>query len=322
MPLSAGFLTSERFYYIKLTTGGRCCVANTLFGRHFSFLHENVGDIDTAECIIPEDRHLFEKVISQCCTNPLVKRSATLRMQKQDKSAFSTEWEFSASVDDNGDFNGVEAIGLPQQTVAMPGTQNFDTQLQSLKLLSDCSTDGILLLGRNYRILAYNKPAERQSAELYNREYERGDDFRGYIRPEAEQHFHRQFDGALRGNTTEEIFELVKDQEKLFLKVQMTPVYNDNNDVTAVAIVTKDFTTVQNLNNRINEITAMQSHQARRPVANMLSLVSLIENDNLTAEQREYLHLLKISIAQLEEEIHGIVKKQEIADIFLNCAWQ
>jgi len=308
MPLSIDLLSSEKFYYIKLYNNGCCRITNTLFNRQFLFLQNNIDDVNISACIHPDDRQLFEKAVSQCFRDQTLKKYVSVRMFRQDGSNLQAEWELSAGLDENGDFDGIEGIGFAQ-TGTLPDRQNFDIQLQSLKLLSDSSTDGILLLGRNYKILAYNKPAEKQSAELYEKEYQRGDDFRKYIRPEAEQHFHRQFDGALRGNTTEEVFELEKNDEKLFLKVQMTPICNDNNDVTAVAIVTKDFTLVQNLNNRINEITAMQSHQVRRPVANMLSLVSLIDSNNLTTEQKEYLHLLKISIAQLEDEIQCIVKK-------------
>jgi len=79
--------------------------------------------------------------------------------------------------------------------------------------------------------------------------------------------------------------------------------------VFAITVITKDVTDMQVLSARLNEVTAMQNHQVRRPVANMLSLVALLDNGNLTEEQAEYLQLLKISISQLEEEIQNIVKK-------------
>jgi len=193
----------------------------------------------------------------------------------------------------------------------MPASNDLLTidKLYYVKLLSDSSTDGILLLGRNYRILAYNNTAEKLSIEIYKKQYHHGEDFRFYINPAAEAHFHRQFNNALGGKVTEEVFDIDKAEGKNFLKVQMTPVYNDAGEVSAVAIVTKDITVLTNLNSRLNEIAAMQNHQVRRPVANMLSLVELMETDNLTTQQVEYLQLLKTSILQLEDEIHSIVKK-------------
>lgn len=182
-------------------------------------------------------------------------------------------------------------------------------KLYYVKLLSDSSTDGILLLGRNYRILAYNNTAEKLSIEIYKKQYHHGDDFRLYINPAAEMHFHRQFNSALCGNITEEVFDIDKAEGKIFLKVQMTPVYNDAGEVNAVAIVTKDITVLTNLNARLDEIAVIQNHQVRRPVANMLSLVELIESEKLTTQQAEYLQLLKTSILQLEDEIQKIVRK-------------
>lgn len=187
-------------------------------------------------------------------------------------------------------------------------------KLYYVKLLSDSSTDGILLLGRNYRILAFNNTAEKLSIEIYKKHYHHGDDFRYYINPAAEEHFHRQFNNALNGNITEEVFDIDKADGKNFLKVQMTPVYNDAGEVNAVAIVTKDITVLTNLNTQLEEIAAIQNHQVRRPVANMLSLVELLESDNLTTQQVEYLQLLKTSILQLEDEIHSIVKKTRNRD--------
>lgn len=182
-------------------------------------------------------------------------------------------------------------------------------RLRYIKLLSDSSADGILLLSKSYRILAYNNTAEKLSIEIYKKQYHHGDDFRYYINPAAEEYFHRQFNNALSGVITEEVFDIDKADGKTFLKVQMTPVYNDAGEVNAVIVISKDITVVTNLSRQINEIAAIQNHQVRRPVANMLSLVELLESDNLTGMQVEYLQLLKTSILQLEEEIQNIVKK-------------
>jgi len=308
MPVAADLLKSEKFYYVKLCPDGCYQLTNDLFNRQFSFLQKELFTLNSRDCVLADDYAVHQKALSYCLKNPLLKKSFTVRMLKPDANYVLTEWEFSACTNENGLVDGIEGVGFAHSGTVFDKL-GFEIQLQSLKLLSDSSSDGILLLGRNYKILAYNKPAEKLSVELHQKEYVRGDDFVKYIRPEAELHFHRQFDSALRGNITDEVFELEKDDERLFLKVQMTPVYDDTNGVSAVAVVTKDVTALQNLSSRLNEITAMQSHQVRRPVANMLSLVNLFDNNNLNNEQKEYLHLLKISIAQLEEEIQSIVKK-------------
>lgn len=55
----------------------------------------------------------------------------------------------------------------------------------------------------------------------------------------------------------------------------------------------------------------MQSHQVRRPVANVIGLIELLDETNLNAKNKELIELLKVSIDELELTITDIVKKAE-----------
>lgn len=266
-------------------------------------------DAGFTQSVFSADIGLYKETAAACLGCAGKGRSILLRMLKGDGSCCAVDWEFFARLDESGKIAGLSGIGF-ESTMAEFNFLSVEMQLRSLRLLSDNSSDGILLLNKEYKIVSCNKPAENLSLELYKRQYLAGDDFRDYVREEARVYFHRQFDKALKGVMTEEVFELNKKEGKrVILKVEMTPVYDENDDVVSgVAVITKDITLMQNLNKRLDDITAIQSHQIRRPVANMLSLVNLIENGDLTEEQKEYLRLLKISIHQLEEEIQSIVK--------------
>ena len=301
-------LKSDKFYYVKLCSCGTVIAVNDHFKNHFSFSLNNNAGISNQALVHPGDHSVHQQAITNCLAYPGTKSNATVRMLKDDGSYFLTDWEFSACFTSGGNLEGVEGIGFAYRDFAFDG-MSLQMQLQLLRSLSDNSSDGILLLDKNYTILAYNKPAENLSLKLYKRRYLAGDDFRSYVREEARDYFYVQFNKALNGIISEEIFELGKKEGvNVCLKVEMTPVHDNFNAVSGVAVITKDITLLQNLNNRLNEITAIQNHQIRRPVANMLSLVNLIENNELNCEQKEYLRLLKESIAQLEDEIQTIVK--------------
>ncbi len=308
MPAGIDLSRSVKFYYVKLCTCGSLITANDYFNKQFSF-SLNINDNRNSKAFIhPGDHAIHQQAIANCLTDPGKKANTTVRMLTEDGCYFLTEWEFSACLNSKGNIEGVEGLGIAYRDFTFDGL-SLQMQLQSLRSLSDSSSDGILLLDKNYTILAYNKPAENLSLELYKRQYLTGDDFRAYVRQEVQGDFNRQFNKALNGIISEEIFELgKKDGVKVCLKVQMTPVHDNEGIVSGVAIITKDITLLQNLNNRLNEITAIQSHQIRRPVANMISLVNLMDNGLLTGEQKEYLQLLRVSIAQLEDEIQTIVK--------------
>jgi len=310
--MSAGvdLSSSQKIFYAKLCIDGYFTETNELFYQKLSSLKKNILPVKATSIINTWDHPVFTNAISDCVKNKHQKTGVLLRMINEDGSNYLVDWEFSSCYNTKGDLCGIACTGFEAGANLYKGL-SVEMQLRVLKLMSDSASESILLLDRDFRILSYNQSANMLSLQLYNKQYTAGDDFRDYVKPEAQAYFYRQFKKAIEGNVSEEVFELPgRNGKKIFLKVEMTPVHGDRKGVvTGVAIITRDVTIMNELNYRLNEVTAMQSHQIRRPVANMISLVNLMEDDNLTCEQKEYLQLLKISIAQLEDEIQGIVKK-------------
>ncbi len=305
---AASFLhNSQRIYFVKLDIYGKYSYVNTYFATQFAYLQIDLLGASGTVAVHPRDYDIFHAALDKCFEDA-GSSNLVLRMKKEGGGCFLTEWEFSPSFDANGKPEGVCCIGFNTNEASL-NQLRLEIKLQSLKMISDSSSDAILLLDKNYKILAHNRPAENLSVELYSQQYLPGDDFRKYIRPGAEHQFYRQFHGALLGTVSDEVFEMVKPNGSIVaLKVQMTPVYDDSDSaVSGVAMITKDVTVILDLSNRLNNISVMQSHQIRRPVANMMSLVALIEGAKLNDDEKEYLQLLKTSINQLEEEIRQIV---------------
>ncbi len=306
---TASFLhNSQRIYFAKLDIFGKYSYVNTYFATQFAFLQIDLLGASGTVAAHPRDYDIFHAALDKCFEEAGSSRNVVLRMLKEGGGCFLTEWEFSPSFNANGKPDGVCCMGFNTNDASL-NQLRLEMKLQSLKMISDSSSDGILLLDKNYKIVAHNRPAENLSLELYKKQYLPGDDFRKYIRPGAEHQFYRQFNAALLGTVSEEVFEMVKPNGNIVaLKVQMTPVYDDSESaVSGVAMITKDVTVIQDLSNRLNTISVMQSHQIRRPVANMMSLVNLIDGTKLDDREKEYLQLLKTSINQLEEEIRQIV---------------
>lgn len=61
----------------------------------------------------------------------------------------------------------------------------------------------------------------------------------------------------------------------------------------------------------LEEIALMQSHQVRKPVANILGLIDLFEHQKLSDHNASIYKMLKQSINELEDSIKDIVKKAE-----------
>lgn len=61
----------------------------------------------------------------------------------------------------------------------------------------------------------------------------------------------------------------------------------------------------------LERIANVQSHQVRKPVANVIGLISLLEEENLNDTNSKLLGLLKVCAAELEDCINDIVNKAE-----------
>ncbi|ADY52000.1 PAS sensor protein [Pseudopedobacter saltans DSM 12145] len=61
----------------------------------------------------------------------------------------------------------------------------------------------------------------------------------------------------------------------------------------------------------LEEIALMQSHQVRKPVANLLGLIDLFEKQELNDLNKTLYQMMKQSIMELEDSIKDIVEKAE-----------
>jgi PAS domain S-box-containing protein len=64
-----------------------------------------------------------------------------------------------------------------------------------------------------------------------------------------------------------------------------------------------------NQNNKLKEIAQINSHDLRRPVTSILGLISLLNNDNLTDENKVVIDYLQKATWELDQVIHTIVSK-------------
>jgi two-component system CheB/CheR fusion protein len=62
-------------------------------------------------------------------------------------------------------------------------------------------------------------------------------------------------------------------------------------------------------NKVLEEIAFIQSHEIRRPLANILGLVQLLDKEQLSAENAEIINYLDKSAQELDEIIHKILNK-------------
>ena len=122
------------------------------------------------------------------------------------------------------------------------------------------------------------------------------------------------FEKALfREYSVEEKENKMEEGKPIWVKIEYRPLCQEEK-LIAVAIIVIDVTEEKRRNNQIakqnellKQISWLQSHKIRQPVASILGLTNLIDIYQLTGESKEIVRLLQKSAASLDEIIRDIV---------------
>jgi len=107
-----------------------------------------------------------------------------------------------------------------------------------------------------------------------------------------------------------------KNGETFWARFNVVPVFNQSNELSHWISIEQDVTEEKNKqialeeqNKILREITWLQSHVVRAPLARLMGLVNLLNNNN--AEASELLPIIEISAKELDDIIISIIKKSE-----------
>jgi len=115
----------------------------------------------------------------------------------------------------------------------------------------------------------------------------------------------------------------VRKEETLFinggeywLRMSFTPIRNSEGKIYAVLINAIDITNLKNTeslleeqNKGLREIAFLQSHIIRSPLANIKHLISLLNKETLSEENKIVINLLEVSAENLDNAVQQIVEK-------------
>lgn len=108
-----------------------------------------------------------------------------------------------------------------------------------------------------------------------------------------------------------EIKNKAKDGTFYWVDTFIVPRLNEDQKISRYYSIRLDITERKLKESELNDIRVLQSHQVRKPVANMLGLMELIETEELNESSRFLYDLLKKSIMELEDSIMSIVKHEK-----------
>lgn len=112
------------------------------------------------------------------------------------------------------------------------------------------------------------------------------------------------------------------------VSISLTPIFSEEGKLSSWISIQRDVSEqrrymeeIEAHNKNLNEISWMQSHVARAPLARIMSLIELLETCGNLAERMELMGYLKTSAVELDEIINAIANRKKIdaqANIVVN----
>ncbi len=188
---------------------------------------------------------------------------------------------------------------------------------QIISAIFDSTQSFMLLVSLDYHIIFFNKRALLSSKMLYGRDLQVGDSFMSYQRKGDEETFqafrHNFAKAIMTGSIITSEREMKFDNIISWFRSEYTPVY-DHGKIIGVALRIADVSErkrreqkIENQNEQLREISWIQSHRTRQPIATILGLVHILDKKTLTDDNKKIIGMLEDTVGKLDAVIRDTV---------------
>lgn len=187
-----------------------------------------------------------------------------------------------------------------------------------MEAIINSSSDNILFIDTNNKVVYFNKAASNHFLKLSNKLLKQGESILHYIPVETHENFKQNLE-KIKGKKTLELEEEVSypDGDKVWFYRKYYPIYNQKSEYIGYVLNSVNINKrklfelkLYNQNEQLREIARIQSHELRRPLANILGLIYLLSEEHIDADEKnEFLLKLKFSAVELDNIIKKITDK-------------
>ncbi|SJZ65181.1 PAS domain-containing sensor histidine kinase [Sediminibacterium ginsengisoli] len=289
---------------------------NAAYLRRFNVSHESLIGKTLEEFLSEEKQPAVRERFVRCA-----KEKKALRYEENILLGSETFTSLSETIpvpDDDGNTQFIIGISkdiseMKKQRDLLSGSEN------TLQAIINSSENIIVFLDPGLRIIYVNDAAQRHAHKLFNKPYQLGDYILSYLTETEKQKSIEHIDFLLSGNKKSFVFEhelTYPDGEEAWFVRRYYPAFDHTGEYLGVVI--SSINTIERKRQQrkieqhlqtLREIAMIQSHDIRRPVANIIGLTDLIDLTKAPAENEEILAHLKKSVRELDEQIKRIIEK-------------
>lgn len=192
---------------------------------------------------------------------------------------------------------------------------------QTLQSIINSSDNVLIYMSNDFTIRYANRRAQEHAQKLFGKTFSVGDKLTDYY-PKAERERALEHATQLRQEKKTISYEhqlTYPDGENRWFLRRYYGVFDEQGELTGIVIASINITNrkeqeiqIQKQADSLREIAKIQSHEIRRPVANIMGLTDLIDlKDKSIQENEQILQYLKQSVHELDGLISRIVDKTQ-----------
>lgn len=319
-------LRFSKVFYVNVTDlEGNYLYVNELFVKKFGFITDDFLGKSFADTISADDIQKSIEASIFCIENPKSTVPIVLKKPLPDGNFYYTQWEFSLLEGEKGDPLGIICVGFDMTIQEKQKNELLIKQKKALLFFNNPDKDN-LILDLSGVIKEYNECAAKSIKKYNNKTVKVGDSIVQYLSKDYKDKFHEDVNQVKKGNPVSRELCLTFDTgESAWVIVNLIPILDNSGKIYEVFFSAKNInplksalSTKELLETKLKKIAWEHSHGVRSPLANILSLVDLIDSNDfdINGNEQEYiLSSIKKEATRLDEIIHKLSNNFHSKDV-------
>lgn len=315
-------LTTDAVFIVRVQAGGKEFVmeyVNQAYLKKFGVTEESVVGKEFKDMLRTSIVEIIRIRFIEC-----VEKGYSISFEEDFEDGSASLSELFPIKGDDGNIAYVVGISKDITELKLKRDQIAASE-KTLQSIINSSDNVLIYMDTDSHIKYANKRAQQHAIKLFGKPFLIGDKLTDYY-PEQEQALAKEHQRALKEQkvTISHEHEVAyPDGEKLWYLRRYYGVFEDNGELSGVVIASINITKrkeqelqIQKHADTLKEIAKIQSHEIRRPVANIIGLTDLMDFKHKTQEENEQiLQYLRTSAQELDQIISKIVEKTLSEDV-------
>ena len=320
-------LELQTCYVLRLDMQGNYIYANQKYLSTFGHLYRNKNNsceylgVNSIDAIHPEDVSIAEAAMENLAKSPDRVYQADLRKPLENGEFAHTLWDFSFIFDSDGQPVEIQCVGI-DYTERKKKEEELRRSEYKLNAILNSTQEGNILFRPDYRIISYNKAAEKNTQMVFGKSLHEHDSMLDFVLPETKEVFMYDTQQALNGEYVEREFNVkghwfefnffpVYDEKKELIGVAMNSVLiNDRKRDEEALLKAKE--EAERASKAKSQFLANMSHELRTPLNGVIGFTEILSETSLTPVQQQYVKNANVSGHNLLKIINDVLSLSKI----------